>query len=301
MGSWQSRLMHGMIQGFAVVMERMPLAWMRSAPPGSAAAAARRAGIGHRVTSAGGVRAEWFLPPGVTAGPVLLYFHGGGWTLGLSAVHCRFLAALSRRLNWRLLAVDYRLAPEHPFPAGLDDCLAAYRWLRAQGQPAAQICLGGDSAGGNFVLALLLALKAAGEARPAAGLCLSPAVDLTEPIPDGVRDPLLTRRFAERLIATYVTPAVDPANPLISPLHGDLAGLPPLLIQMGGIEFLRASAEAFAAKARAAGVDVTLEVAPEMWHAWQLFGPGLPEAETAVQSLIAFARRHAALPITAGD
>lgn len=299
MASWQSAVLRAFTSGMYVFMERLPLEKLRYARAGSAAAAARRAGLQYAVVSANGARAEWFTPPGVTAGPVLLYLHGGGWTLGPSEVHYRFLAALSRRLNWRILSVDYRLAPEHPFPAGLEDCLAAYRWLLANGQPAAQICVGGDSAGGNFTLALMLALKQAGERLPAAGLCLSPAVDLTWPIPDKVQDPLLTRRFAERLYAVYITPAVDPANPLISPIHGDLAGLPPLLIQMGGIEFLRESAEAFAARARAAGVDVTLEVAPGMWHVWQLFGGFLPEAEAALQSLIVFAHRHTAQPVSA--
>ena len=296
MSSWQSGVVRGALTGFSFVIERLPLAWMRHARTGSAAAAARQAGVGHAVMTAAGVRAEWFTPPGVSAGPLVLYLHGGGWTLGLSVAHYRFLAALSRRLNWRVLAVDYRLAPEHPFPAGLEDCLAAYRWLRAQGQPAEQICVAGDSAGGNFTLALLLALKAAGEPLPAAGVCLSPAVDLTWPIPAVVRDPLLTRRFAQRLIAAYIKD-VDAANPLISPRFGDLAGLPPLLIQIGGLDLLCPSVEDFAARARAAGVDVTLELEPELWHVWPLFADFVPEAETAVQSFVNFARRRAAQPV----
>lgn len=298
MASWQSTVTRGWLTGFSYVLDVMPLTHFRSA--GSGRAAARRAGVEHAVVSAGGARAEWFTPPGVTGGPVLLYLHGGGWVFGLSPLHYTFLADLSRRLGWRVLAVDYRLAPEHPFPAGLDDCLAAYRWLRAEGQPAGQIAVAGDSAGGNFTLALLLALKASGEALPAAGVGLSPAVDLTWPLPAGAaRDPLLPPRLAERLLAAY-TRAADPANPLVSPRLGNLAGLPPLLILLGGGELLRPSGEAFVADARAAGVDVTLELAPGMWHVWPLFAPFVPEAEAAVQACLRFVRQHTAQPVAAG-
>lgn len=253
------------------------------------------ADVSVRAEAGGPVPGEWLTPAGVAAdsGPVLLYLHGGGWTLGWSPMHRRMVAYLARAAGVRSFAVDYRLAPEHPFPAGLDDCLAAYRWLLAQGVSPREVVVAGDSAGGNLTVALLMALRDAGEPLPAAAVCIGPAVDLEGKGAtfESRRDVLVTAEFA-RLMARLYAGGRDLKTPLISPAHGDLTGLPPLLVQAGADEILRSDAELLADRARAAGVDVTLAVWPDMWHVWHLFAPTVPEARRAIEEAAAFVRRH---------
>ena len=252
---------------------------LRLAPPG----------VQVQPVDAGGVPAEWLIPSGCPETPVLLYFHGGAWTLGYYTAHRWMIACLAKECQARTLSVDYRLAPEHPFPAALEDCLAAYRFLLTQGIPPEQIIMGGDSAGGNLTLSAMLSLREAGEPLPAAGILLSPATDLSGPSDNLITkpDPLLPQKIATLSVAAYLA-GQDPTNPLISPIYADLHGLPPLLLQIGGEEMLRPSAERFAARARAHGVNITFQVWPGMWHVWQIYTPFMPESAWAIEVAAAF-------------
>lgn len=244
---------------------------------------------------ADGVPCEWLTPPGADPRTVLLYLHGGAWTLGWTKVHRRLVAQISKAAGSRALAVDYRLAPEHPFPAGLEDCLTAYHWLLKNGTPPEKIVIGGDSAGGNLTLATLLSLRDAASPLPAAAFCISPITNLEGTGPSFLtrRDPVVTAEFTRSMVRHYAA-GRDLQAPLLSPYHGDLRGLPPLLIQVGDEELLFSDATLFADKARAAGVDVTLAVWPKMWHVWHLFTRLLPEARQAVQAIGIFIREQLA-------
>jgi acetyl esterase/lipase len=241
-----------------------------------------------------GVPGEWLIPPDASPRSVILYLHGGGWTLGWSRVHRRMVAHLCRAAACRALVADYRLAPEHPFPAALEDCLTAYRWLLKNGTDSGDIVIAGDSAGGNLTLATLLSLRDAAEPLPAAAVCISPMTDL---LGTGAsfrtnKDPVVTAEFA-LMMARHYAGSHDKRSPLLSPYYGDLRGLPPLLIHVGGDEILLSDAEGFADKARAAGVDVRLIVWPGMWHVWHLL-PSLPEARQAIEAIGGFIRERLA-------
>jgi len=242
---------------------------------------------------AGEVPAEWIIPPDSSARSVILYLHGGAWTLGWTGIHRRMAAHLSKGVGCRVLAVDYRLAPEHPFPAALEDCLASYRWLLSQGTSPRDIVIAGDSAGGTLTLTTLMSLRDAGEPLPAAGVCISAATDLegTGESFWKIKDPVMTPEFVLRMRKLYIG-GHDLHSPLISPLHGDLRGLPPLLLHAGGAEMLLSDSENLAEKAREAGVDTTLVVWPKMWHVWHLFAPTMPEAREALAAVAAFIRKH---------
>jgi monoterpene epsilon-lactone hydrolase len=237
--------------------------------------------------------AEWIIPHAAPQRPVILHLHGGGWIMPLDNIHRRKIARLSRAAGARALAVDYRLAPEHPFPAALEDCLSAYHWLLDGGIPPQDIVIAGDSAGGNLTLTTLLALRNRGDPLPAAGVCVSPLTDLTGTGESFQRtsDAVLLPGFVRTAIRAYAG-GHDLHDPLLSPLFADLKGLPPLLIQVGADEILRSDAEGFAEKARAAGVEVDLTVWPGMWHVWHVFAPYLPEAEKAVNLIAAFIRER---------
>ena len=225
--------------------------------------------------------------------PILLYLHGGGFTLGWTNIHRKMVAHLCLAAHCRAFAVDYRLAPEHPFPAPLDDCLSAYRWLLKQGTNPGDIIIAGDSAGGNLTLASLLSLRDSGEPLPAAAVCLSPVTDL-ERTGDSFwtkKDPTLKAEFVVTTARHYAGNH-DLRCPLLSPLYGDLHGLPPLLIHVGSDEILLSDAERLAEKARTAGVDMRLGVWPAMWHVWHFFTPFLPEAREAIAGVADFIRDH---------
>lgn len=241
----------------------------------------------------GPVPGEWLVPPSAPERPVLLYLHGSGWTLGWTNSHRRMVAYLAKAAGVRAFAVDYRLAPEHAFPAALDDCLGPYRWLlRDGGLSPREVVVAGDSAGGNLTLACLLALRDAGEPPPAA-VCIGAMTDFegTGASFHTRRDVTLPPGFALEMARHYAA-GHDPRDPRLSPLHGDPRGLPPLLLQAGSDEVLRSDSERLAERARAAGVDVTLSVWPEMWHVWHLFAPRLPEACRAIDEAGAFVRKH---------
>lgn len=248
--------------------------------------------------AAGGPRGEWVTAAGVptTEPRILFYVHGGGFTAGTSAAYRGLSSHLSAATGCRVLAVDYRWAPEEPFPAALDDCVAGYRWLVAAGGAAPRkVVLAGDSAGGNLVVAMLLALKEAGDELPAAGVCLSPIFDLAltgdSVITRAKRDPMILLSSLEKCSTAY-RGNCDPRNPLMSPLYGDLSGLPPLLLQCGSEEMLRDDSVRLAAKAKAAGVDVTFEEWEEMVHVWHLFADRLADGREALARVGEFVRAH---------
>ncbi len=244
---------------------------------------------------AGGVAGEWVSSPSVAPQQVLCYLHGGGYNSGSCVTHRDLAARLSRAGGVRVLLLDYCLAPEHPFPAALEDAVAGYRWLLEQGIQPEQIVIGGDSSGGGLAVATLLRLREHALALPAAGVLLSPWVDLAETGPSiqtrAAIDPLVSPESL-RLAAGYYLGGADPQTPLASPLYADLRGLPPLLIQAGDHEILLSDATRLAAQARAAGVDVTLDVWDEMWHVWQVWAEILPEGQQAIERISAFIRRQ---------
>lgn len=241
--------------------------------------------------------AEWLRPPGVRSDAAVLYLHGGGYVIGSPRSHRHLAAAIARAAGTRALLLDYRLAPEHPFPAALDDAVAAYAWLLGQGIAPGRLVVAGDSAGGGLTVATLLALRERGLPRPAGGVCISPWVDLTlggaSYTTRAAADPIVTREGIEGMAQAYAG-AGDRKAPLVSPLFADLRGLPPLLVHVGDAEVLLDDARGLAASARAAGVDVTLEEWPAMIHVWHWFLSMLDEAERAVAGIGTFVRARIA-------
>lgn len=240
-----------------------------------------------------GVPGEWITAPETRAERVLLYLHGGSFAFRFPNAHAALAARLARRLRARAWLPDYRLAPEHPFPAATRDCHAAYRGLLAQGIRAENLVLAGDSAGGNLALVTLVRARAAGEPLPACAVLLSPAVDCTMGSPsmsayDG-RDPMI--RLASLLVLRrlYVSSPHLYTHPEVSPLFADFAGFPPLFFQAGSTELLRDEATRAAEKAFEAGVDVELELWPGAAHVFQI-ADFLPEAALAVDHIVRFVR-----------
>ncbi len=248
--------------------------------------------------AASGVPAAWIEAPDADRGAVL-YLHGGGYALGSIHTHREWIARLARATRLRALAIDYRLAPEHPFPAALEDARAAYCWLLDQGADPARIIIAGDSAGGGLALATLLALRDAGERLPAGAVCLSPWTDLALTGPSIRRnaptDPVLDAGSLRRYAGLYAG-AHAPTDPLISPLYADLTGLPPLLIQAAADEILVDDARRLATKAREAGVDVTLAVWEGVFHVFQLVRL-LPASREALAQIAGFVSRQLTRPL----
>ncbi len=240
---------------------------------------------------AGTVPAEWLIPPGAPSDQVLLYIHGGAWFMGSAATHRGLVSYIAHESGVRALSINYRLAPEDPFPVGLDDCITAYDWLLNSGISANRIVVAGDSAGGNLTLALLVALRDADKPLPAGAVALSPATDLAftgASIKTRAHlDPILANIGSDRLIPDYIT-VYDAHHPYISPLYADLHGLPPVLIHVGDLETLLDDAVRFGECARAAGVEAQVVVWPEMFHVFQIFVPLMPEARQAVKDMAKF-------------
>jgi monoterpene epsilon-lactone hydrolase len=243
------------------------------------------------------VPAEWLRPPGAVAGRVVLYLHGGGYVIGSSRSHRHLAAAIATAGQASALLLDYRLAPEHPYPAAVDDATAAYRWLLDQGIAPGRIVIAGDSAGGGLTVATLLALRDARLPRPAGGVCISPWVDLTcggaSYRTKAEADPIVKEASVGEMARAYLG-AMPPRTPLASPLFADLRSLPPLLVQVGSDEVLLDDAVQLADRAKAAGVDATLEVWDRMIHVWHWFLPMLDEAQDAVDAIGRFVRMRAA-------
>jgi len=243
-----------------------------------------------------GVPGEWSRVSGSEPSKALLYFHGGGYCSGSITSHRRLVTEAGRAARVRTLAIDYRRAPEHPYPAAHEDALTAWRFLRRQGIPANRIAVGGDSAGGNLTLALIERLRAAGEDLPACAWLVSPWTDLTMSgatleTRDAL-DPLIHTAYLTELADAYAPPPIDRRDPLISPLFADLAGFPSILIQVGSAETLLADATRLAEAAGAADVSVTLEIWPHMIHAWPVWNAALADGLRALASAGQFIRTH---------
>jgi monoterpene epsilon-lactone hydrolase len=246
------------------------------------------------LVSAGGVDGEWISPANAPPDMAILYFHGGGFRLGSVASHRDLMAQIALASGCRVLAINYRLAPEHRFPAALDDALAAYGWMLNRGLKPENIAFAGDSAGGNLVLSAMLALRERSLPPPVAAVLMSPWTDLaatgTSYVSRAEADPIHQRSMILALAKNYLGGRGDPCDPLVSPLYADLRGLPPLLIQVGDRETVLDDSVMFADKARASGIDVNLEVWDGMIHVFQMFE--LPEAHQAIASIAGFLNRH---------
>lgn len=255
------------------------------------------AGVTCTPVDAGGVSAEWSVADGADQNKVILYVHGGGYVMGSAGSHRDMTGRLSQAAGARVLSLNYRLAPEHPFPAPVDDAVAAYRWLLGQGVQASNIAIAGDSAGGGLALAALIAIRDAGEPLPAAGIGISPWVDM-----EGTGESMTTRAAVDPVVqkegllgmAKLYLGGADPKDPLAAPLHANLAGLPPLLIQVGDAETLLDDSTRITERAQQADVDVTLKIWDEMPHVWHLFAPILPEGQQAIEEIGAFFKERTA-------
>jgi epsilon-lactone hydrolase len=243
----------------------------------------------------GGLPGEWSIVPGSDASRVLMFFHGGGYCSGSIVSHRRMVTEAGRAARMRTLAVDYRLAPEHPYPAAHEDAMTAWRFLRKQGIAARNIAVGGDSAGGNLTITLINRLRAAGEEQPACAWLASPWTDLTMTGASletkATVDPLIHKAYLEELANAYAPPPLDRKDPLISPLFSDLGGFPSTLIQVGSSETLLDDAVRFARAAGLADVNVTLQVWPHMIHAWTMWNAKLAEGRQALEQVGEFMRR----------
>ena len=250
------------------------------------------ADVTREAVSADGVPCEWVIPKSSTTDQVLLYLHGGGFVLGLTPPHLQMVTYLAEKMGIRVLMVDYRVAPDYPFPAALEDCVTAYRWLLEQGISARNIVVAGDSAGGNLTITSLMKLRDNGDPLPAATVCLSPATDLTnkDNPHQEFKDPLLPPKATRFYTRSYVGHN-DAHDPLISPVFGDLRGLPPLLVHVGEDEILRDDAIRIANLAKSTGVDVRLEIYPRMWHVWQV-NLTLPQAIQSLDDTAQFLEAH---------
>lgn len=255
----------------------------------------RPRGVSIDACTANGCPAEWHTPRDADSETALLYLHGGGYNFGSMANYRELGSRLAVSCGSRVLLPGYRLAPEHPYPAAVEDAVACYQWLLDQQLPPGRIAVAGDSAGGGLALSLLLKLKEDGLPLPAAAVCISPWADLScrgesyEKLCDV--DPLLTRGVLQGCAERYAR-GEDVADRLMSPVHGDCSGLPPLLIQVGSDEILLSDSERVYEAARAAGVDARLIVLEDLWHVVHLFATAVPEARTAIAEIGTFVRRQ---------
>jgi monoterpene epsilon-lactone hydrolase len=243
-----------------------------------------------------GMPGEWSVVPGSDLSRVLMFFHGGGYCSGSILSHRRMVSEAGRAAGIRTLAVGYRLAPEHPFPAAYNDSVTAWRFLRNQGVSAERIAIGGDSAGAGLAVALINQLRDAHEDLPACAWLVSPWTDLTMSgsslASKEAVDPIIHRGYLNELADAYLPAGMERKDPRVSPLYADLRGFPPILIQVGSAETLLDDATRFAAAAGAANVQVTLQIWPHMIHAWHLWNAHLEPGRRALASAGAFIRKH---------
>jgi epsilon-lactone hydrolase len=250
-------------------------------------------------TNANGVRAEWNSTPPAARDAVLLYLHGGGFVIGSLDSHRHLVSEAGRAAKALTLALDYRLAPEHPFPAAVEDAVAGYRFLLARGYKPERVTIAGDSAGGGLVVSAMIAIRDAGLPQPACGWCISPWVDL-EALGETMStkasaDPTVQKAGILDMARLYLNGA-DPRSPLAAPIYANLAGLAPLLIQVGAVETLLDDAIRLAKIAGASDVRVDLQIWPEMIHVWHLFHPELKAGLRAIEQGGSFVRA-----ITSGE
>ena len=244
---------------------------------------------------AAGVPAEWVHGPGADPHKVLLYLHGGGYVIGSIATHRALVARIAAEAGIRGLVVDYRLAPESPYPAAVDDAVAAYRFVLDQGVAPERVAIGGDSAGGGLTFATLVALRDADLPLPGAAIALSPWVDLEgtgeSMTSKAEADPMVQKDGLLRMAALYLDGA-DPRTPTAAPLHADLAGLPPIYVQVGTAETLLDDAVRITERAREAGVAIELEAFEDLIHVFQAFAPHVPESLEAIEKLGSFVKQQ---------
>jgi acetyl esterase/lipase len=244
-------------------------------------------------TSANGVPGLWIVPRSASTDHVVLYLHGGGYVVQSSRTHLRLASHIAVSANCKVLSIDYRLAPEHPHPAAVTDALAAYRHLLDSGYAPERIAISGDSAGGGLTIAALVAARDAGVPQPTAGIVLSPWVDLEgtgESMDTNAEYDMMVGRGALAMMANLFVGTGSKRDPLAAPLYADLHDLAPLYIQVGGHETLLDDSTRLAARAARAGVDVRLDVFPEMQHVFQAFVGQMPEATEAIGRIGAFLR-----------
>ena len=277
-----------------LAVQRAALGWVPRPPAGP---------LSYERVSAGGVPAEWFRTLESDRARVLLYLHGGGYSVGSVDSHRDFVGRLCRATGLTALSVDYRLAPEHPFPAQLDDARAAYRWLLASGIAPERVVIAGESAGGGLTLSLLTWLRDHQEPLPSGAALISPWLDLEANSPSTRSNApydYLSVAVLRSYAARFVSPR-DLRNPLAAPIHADLRGLPPLLVQAGGAEVLLDDATRLAARAGEAGVRVELDVAEDMIHAYPMFASFFPRCQQAVDELARFMRARVGLSTEAPE
>jgi epsilon-lactone hydrolase len=247
---------------------------------------------------ANGVKAEWITANNAASDRVILYLHGGGYVMGSIDTHRELVARLSKAAQARALALDYRLAPENPFPAAVDDSITAYRWLLAQGYKPGRIVVAGDSAGGGLAVSTLLALRDIGAPSPAGAACISPWVDFEAEgesmTSRAARDPLVSREMILSIAKMYMGENGSLREPLAAPINAVLNDLPPLFIQVGDAETLLDDSTRLADHAEQAGVDVTLQIWEEMPHVWHLAAPVLPEGQEAIEKIGEFVLKRTA-------
>jgi epsilon-lactone hydrolase len=250
----------------------------------------RGGGVAEEPVTLAGVPATWFGAPELSNRGTLLYLHGGAWCLHLPSIYRRLMAALVEQTGLRVLLPDYRLAPEHPFPAGIDDCFAVYRWLVDQGYTGRPLALAGDSAGGNLSLVTMMRARDALLPLPDCAALLSPATDLTLSGPsvryNAAADPMFSSAAGELMPALYC-PGQDRQNPLLSPLFGNWNGLPPLLFHAGSTEMLLDDSVRGHDRARQAGVEAGIEVWPGLPHVFHVFAQ-IPESRAGVRAVADF-------------
>lgn len=272
-------------------LEKMRADWdaVSSSPPS-------KVGAKQTPVDAGGAKAIWFDAPNAQKDRVILYLHGGGYVLGGPISHGSLAAQLSESAKSRVLFVDYRLAPEHPFPAAIDDALAAYQWLLAQGIKPARLAISGDSAGGGLCIATLLAIKKAGLPLPACAAPMSPWLDM-EALGDSMNskdaeDPIVKKPLLLGMVSMFMPEGADKRDPRIAPLYGDLAGLPPMLIQVGSRETLLDDSRRITERAKKAGVKVQLHEYEGQIHVFQVFCARMDEAKAALDEIGQFVQQH---------
>lgn len=250
-------------------------------------------GVNIQRCEVGGQSAEWLIPKNSPPRKMLLYLHGGAYIMGNCATHRQLVSYIARSSGVAALLPEYRLAPEHPFPAAIDDAVRVYRALLADGYAAEDIVVAGDSAGGGLIMALLLSLRDSGDPQPAAACLLSPWLNLT-----GSGESMRTRAHRDpwfqpedlQIVAAYYCSKNELTHPLVSPVYADLSGLPPIYIQVGADEILLSDSTDAADKLEHAGGNVELEIWPGMWHVFQIFVHQMPESRAAVRKIGAFIR-----------
>ena len=256
----------------------------------------RAIGVEVESSQIGGVDVDWLRPKKARKDKVLFYLHGGAYVIGSRRTHRQLVSHIARAAGVVAVVPEYRLAPEDPFPAGLDDAVAVYQGLLESGFNPEDIIIAGDSAGGGLSAATLLSLRHAGIPMPAAAVLLSPFLDVT-----GSGESATTRADRDpwfhiedlHVIARYYCPDEGKwRNPLVSPVFANVAGLPPMLIQVGDDEILLSDSTRFAEKLKAQGIDVELEIWPEMWHVFQMFTGKMPEAKKAIRKIAGYIKKH---------